>query len=96
MKDILNDNILNRECIVLKNKNKVLYYKDIFNNKDNYFLRYIGNNILTFNLNGILLNKESNINCKTIIQNKIELIHDTKIVTLDIECYLGDHNQSIS
>lgn len=50
VKDILNDNILR---IVLKNKHKVLYYKDIFNNKNNSFIRHIGNNMLTFNLDGI-------------------------------------------
>lgn len=26
----------------------------------------------------------------------MELVHETKIVTLDIECYLGDHNQFIA
>lgn len=36
-----------------------------------------------------LLNKESNIICKTMTKNKKDLIHDTNIVTFDIECYLG-------
>jgi hypothetical protein len=95
VKDIINNDIINRKCIVLKNKNKILTYFDIIDSKLNTFLRDIGNNKLTFKLNGELLNKESVINNKFIKKDKKELIHDTKILTFDIECYLNKNNKFI-
>lgn len=96
IKDIISkDNIINRECIILKNKLKILSYIDIINKNSNIFIRKIGNNILTFNNNGKLLNKESLIKFKYISKEKIDLIHDTKIITFDIECYLNNNNKFI-
>ena len=97
VKDSIENNILNRECIILKNKKKIVTYCDIYNKNNYIFIRILGNTLhkLIFNLKGILLNKESNIKCKFITKNKMDLIHDTKIITFDIECYLNNNNHFI-
>ena len=74
----------------------MLYYKDIINTKLDFYTRMIGNTKLIYSNSGYLLNKESLLKCKFITKNKMELIHDTKIVTFNIECYLNNNNQFIS
>lgn len=88
--------IINRECYVFKNRNKVLFYKDIINTTLDFYTRMIGDTKLIFSNNGTLLNKESILNCKFITKNRIDLIHDTKIVTFDIECFLNNDHQFIA
>jgi hypothetical protein len=96
VKDILNEDIIVRKCIVLKNKTKLLVYSDIISNKLENFIRYLGNKKLLFSLDGQLLNMESNLNCKFITHDKIDLIYDTNILTFDIECYLHQNNKFIA
>jgi hypothetical protein len=86
---IIENNIeIKIDVIVLRNKNKILNYLDIKYNNKNEFIRIIDNNKFTFNLNGLLLNKESIIKSKFIKQEKRELILDNKILTFEIECYV--------
>src|SRR5215470_2041042 len=96
VKDVVIENIINRTCIVLKNKVKILIYLDIIEKDKDLFTRVIGKIKLIFNLNGQLLNKESNIKCKYIKKENIELIRDTNVLTFDIECYLNKDNKFIA
>jgi DNA polymerase type B, organellar and viral len=88
--------IIHRECYVFKHKNMVLSYIDIINSHLDFYTRMIGYNYLYYSKDGILLNKETIINCKFLTKNKMDLIHDTKIITFDIECYLNNQNKNIA
>lgn len=54
VKDNIENDILNRDCIVLKNKIKIITYSDIYKKYSIIFSRILGNNKLTFDLKGIL------------------------------------------
>jgi hypothetical protein len=90
--DNYKDNKLIRNCILFKNKKEILRYSDYIYNNSNTFIRNVNNNILTYDLNGNLLIKESLIKCKYLTNEKRELVQDIKYLVFDIECYLDKNN----